>query len=161
MPTEPPKLPKQPPPPHFHRQDHASLIVEDPRENLTHREERDEEEYYFVHHRHPSSEASESATINFMNDDRMDEQLRYKRSSTPFQVGKDTGIRVRIDPGEKSHARYEYEAQDHMEIAEVGSTLNYALSFCWIPPHWISIELPLRESGPFHCLLASTHIKLG
>ena len=64
---------KKPPPPHFHRHDNASIMIEAESQNESHRyrEERDQEEYYYVHSR-PQSEASESATMHFLTDDRIE-----------------------------------------------------------------------------------------
>uniref|UniRef100_A0AC34G8F9 Uncharacterized protein n=1 Tax=Panagrolaimus sp. ES5 TaxID=591445 RepID=A0AC34G8F9_9BILA len=60
-------------PPHFHRHDNASIMIEAESQNESHRyrEERDQEEYYYVHSR-PQSEASESATMHFLTDDRIE-----------------------------------------------------------------------------------------
>ncbi|KAE9555859.1 hypothetical protein FO519_000944 [Halicephalobus sp. NKZ332] len=60
--------------PHYRRQDNASLLIQTESQNETHRyhEEREQEEYYYVHSR-PQSEASESATINFLTDDRLEQ----------------------------------------------------------------------------------------
>uniref|UniRef100_A0A914Z8R0 Uncharacterized protein n=1 Tax=Panagrolaimus superbus TaxID=310955 RepID=A0A914Z8R0_9BILA len=65
--------------PHFHRHDNASIMIEAESQNESHRyrEERDQEEYYYVHSR-PQSEASESATMHFLTDDRLENNWEFK-----------------------------------------------------------------------------------
>lgn len=65
--------------PNYHRYNQTRRYVKDTdNEVVEFNEEREEEEYIYAPHRSPST-ASETATIQFLTDDRIDSETREKR----------------------------------------------------------------------------------
>lgn len=61
-----------------------TVTVEAPEERREYYTEREEEEYYYIHQRAPS-EASQSATVTFPTDDRLEEEPRPAVGSVRIQ----------------------------------------------------------------------------
>uniref|UniRef100_A0AC34QHS4 Uncharacterized protein n=1 Tax=Panagrolaimus sp. JU765 TaxID=591449 RepID=A0AC34QHS4_9BILA len=93
--------------PHYRRQDNASLLIETESQNETHRfrEEREQEEYYYVHSR-PQSEASESATINFLTDDRLENQQMEEEHRRSYKHQKSEAY------GQSESRRHQQQSQE-------------------------------------------------
>lgn len=114
-----------PQPPPYRKRDHASLLIATESATGGHEyiEERDQEEYYYVHSR-PQSEASESATINFLTDDRLEppqngdpyeefEEIRHERHTREQHVSHGYRDRPTVEPVSASGVLYFWNFRLH------------------------------------------------
>jgi hypothetical protein len=117
--------------PHNQKRNHSTLTVmlETPDDTREYFSEREEEEYYYIHQR-PPSEDSQSATVDFVVDDRVDnpkhKHVHYDEESLPNPS--DNKRRQYHPPlqGENKRPSSRYSTADRSQQISQMSTVDYS-----------------------------------